>query len=666
MSDITDNEAGYPGQADDDLIEKFARWRKDDDAHFGEWRDEAKEAFDLVAGTQWTQEDRDQMEANRKQAVVFNRIQPVIDAVSGAEITGRQKVTYLPRQVGASGPNEVLSDGADWIRDRCDAEQEESDAARDTFICGVGWTETRMDYEEDADGKVVIERIDPLEITPDCTSRKANYADARRLRRDKPYSQDEFDELWPGASPGGRMDDLGKRPTVVDPRVRYTNGDGDDDDGESIVVSEWQWYEKEPFYRVAHPDTGEVVHVAPEDYEPMAAQAQSAGVELGGVRQVQRVYYRAFESGGQLLQPVERLQVHDFTYKAMTGKRDRNKGSFYGLVRSMSDPQKYANKTFSQILHIMNSNAKGGLMMEPSAAVDQRQFEESWAKTDAITWMADGALSGPNPKIKVKEPPAYPAAQDKVMELSVVAIRDSTGVNQELLGLADRDQPGVLEHQRKQAAYGILAAFFDSFKRYRKMQGRLLLRMMQLFLPPNTLVRIVGDDGTAQYVPMALNDQTIEFDVIVDDAPAGPNQKEITWQAIVQMMPILQTMNLPPAVWLSFLPYAPFNAALTQKITQAVTDAQQQAAQAPPTPMEQVQLGLGQAKIANDQASANHHNAQAAALQARASAEGGKAPGEAQLNDAQAALARARAATMTAKLVPEIMQSLQPSPTSPQ
>jgi hypothetical protein len=66
---------------------------------------------------------------------------------------------------------------------------------------------------------------------------------------------------------------------------------------------------------------------------------------------------------------------YGFSYNCMTGKRDRNKRYWFGLVRSMKDPQEWANKWLSQILHIINSNAKGGLIAPKSAFEDWRSVE---------------------------------------------------------------------------------------------------------------------------------------------------------------------------------------------------------------------------------------------------------------------------------------------------
>lgn len=602
-----------------ELIARFAAWDKAIDAHWGNWREEAKTCFGFVAGSdQWKPSDRDALEDIGRIAPVFNEMGPIIDAVSGAEIMDRQQVKYLPREVGDAGVNELLTKGADWIRDRCDADQEETEAFRDTFVCGMGWTSTRMDYDQDPEGQIIVERVDPLEMGIDPTSRKANGADARYVRRDKRMAREVFEEAFPDYAAGGpRSLDIGS--VVVDPRHRYEGGEAQEDSNDDEVwITEYQWFENRSVAVVEDPEDGELVTLDMDEFDQLQKRARVHGVELQHVRQSRRRYYRAYVAGGCILNfdekggDAEVIEDGEFTYKLITGKRDRNKGIWYGLARPMMDPQRWANQFMSQLLAILAASAKGGMMLETDAVEDIRQFEQSWAMPGGNTYFKPGALA----KGAAQPKPAtqYPAGLERLIGLAQEAIRKTTGVNPEMLGLVDREQAGVLEHQRKQAAYGILAAFFDAFRRYRREHGRLLLKFMK-YLPEGYLVRIVGDDGLAKYVPLVKQSDTAKFDVIVDEAPAGPNQKAATFGVIMQLMPYLKDADLDPEFWAEVAKYTPLPEALTTKMSAAILKGAQ------PDPMAaagaQANLAKTQAEAQKDQAGAVKDLAQADEARAR-------------------------------------------------
>ncbi len=623
--------------SEDNLLAKFDNWSLRLEGHYSEWQQEAKECFDLVAGRQWTETETSEMEEKLRVPVTFNRIQPTIDAVAGAEIQGRQQIQYFPREVGDTAVSEILTQGAEYEMGECDGDQEDSDAFRDCLICGVGVTETRPE-SDDGQVRLISERVDPLEVLFDPAKAKACFSDARYLRREKHMTDDEFAEMWPDQEPVGD-DSTGKRVTIVDPRIRYENGMLGDNDKGDVKVCEWQWYEVERYVLGAL--GGEMQELTEEQLNTLL----EANPQFQYTTQSRRIYYRAFTNGPTVLE-VGEIEAGDFTYKAITGKRDRNKGTFYGLVRPMKDPQKFANKFFSQILHIINSNAKGGVAVEESAVDDIRNFEESWAQTDTVTWLKPGGVSGN--QIMPKTPPAYPQGSDRMMQLSVEAVRDVTGVNLELLGLADRDQPGILEQQRKQAAYGILAAFFDARRRYMKLKGRLLLKLIQLYLPADKLVRIVGDDGSPQYVPLALAKGTAEYDIVVDEAPAAPNQKLQTFQILTQLMPLFSNADLPAAFWAEIAKYSPLPASLSQKLSQIITQQEQAEAQAAPIQQEMAQraataeIGIKEGEAALKQAEA-----------ARAMGEARNLPAK---DDSEEQLNRARSAEIVNRIVNDLDQ----------
>jgi hypothetical protein len=670
----------YNGES---ILARVGKWDKALDQHWQPWRTESINSYDIVAGRQWTNDEEDQMMADGKIPVVFNLVSPTIDAVAGAEVGSRQQVQYFPRQTSNTGVDDVLTQGADWIMDECDGDQEDSEAFRDCLICGIGVTETRPDAN--LESNIIKERVDPLEMSWDAASRKANFAEARYLRRRKPMSKEQFKALWPHAAPQGDNDLTSKKPVIVDPAIRY---DGTNDEGsvnpDEVVVREYQWFDEEPRHLVADTQTNPAASMIKAMYPnvpqqrgmPMLTPEQHDDLQatMPGARTAQikhRAYYRVFVAAGQVLEPVSPLEFEDFTYKAITGKRDRNKGTWYGLVRAMKDPQRWHNKLFSQILHIMRHNAQGGVQYEPGAILDIREFEASWADPARNTPVADGALSNPNgARVQPKPTVAYPEGLDRLMEFSGGSIKDVTGVNPEMLGLADRNQPGILESQRKQQAFGILAAFFDSKRRYHRMQGRLLLKLIDLYLPADKLVRVTGDDNDPKYVQMALQTDVANYDVIVDEAPAGPNQKIQTFQVLTQMIPLLQQAGLPADVWADIVRYSPLPASLAEKIGGALLDKQKAEQQAAPQ-QQQMEQAHAQAQIQDVAASAQHHSAQANLLNAKAgqvqvethqgvfAAQAAQQPSEA--DQAKIDLDRAK----TGKLLSEIVTEMTAPPKEP-
>lgn len=596
------------------LFRKLKSWFLFDFEKQAEWREAAREDFAFTSGDQLSEDDKQKLRDMNRPIVIMNRVEPIIDSVSGSEVANRQEVQFIPRQQGDVAVNEVLTSAAKWFRDQCDAEDEESDAFREMVVCGMGWTETRLDYEDDPDGAPKIERRDPLEMVWDSTAKKRNLVDMRRLFhvcRNIPIDEaralcpnDDFEDADYNAS---WVDSKDSREAHHNNSLFY---DKDDGSGESVdktvTMVRVQWWERVPVWRVMDPTNPDnILSLDKDEFDALSRKVELVGGTLRFARQTRKVFKQAY-LGAILLEIGEAPCRDRFSFQCMTGKRDRNHNTWYGLVRAMKDPARWSNKWMSQTMHIMNTSAKGGIMAERGGFFENDlEGEESYARQDQVTYLKAGALSGANPKFAQKPQAAFPASTFQLMEFAITSLRDVSGVNVEILGMQSAaSQAARLDLQRKQSAMTILQPLFDSLRRYRKEQGRLLLYLIENYLSDGRLIKIVGQDQ-AQYVPLLRQPGVSTYDVIVDESPSSPNQKEATWAMLQQILPVVGKM-LPPATWLALLKYSPLPTSAQQDISKSIAQSQQSP---PPDPEAakvaaelQAQNAKAQADIANQKA----------------------------------------------------------------
>jgi len=360
MTAISSPESYDASEAAGDQPDEFVRlkkWVVEGHRARSDWRVEAARAFDFVAGWQWSEEDKRHLEENNRVAVTFNRTAPIIKAVCGLEVNNRQGIVFLPREQGDVGPDEARTAAAKWVRDECYAEDEESEAFRDCAICGEGWIETRMDYDEEKEGKIVEERVDPLEMGVNKGASHANYTDAKMVYRVR-EDIDAIDarSMFPGvelaAIHAGWMDDsITPGDGGVGNKKDYPNEtrDGLARAGAALTkckIVQVQWWERESVYLVAQDGVDKVQELSKEDFDKYSERAVAAGIAFTHATVPQKVYYEAFLGGSGIL-PVDaegtlrrKLPMGMFQFRAMTAERDRKKKCFYGLLRDMFEDRK--------------------------------------------------------------------------------------------------------------------------------------------------------------------------------------------------------------------------------------------------------------------------------------------------------------------------------------
>lgn len=530
-------------------------FRRDKDFS-SEWREQARIDLDFYSGDQWDPGDISYNEQRNRPSIVFNRTATIINSVVGNEIQNRREVQYIGRDGGEAdaAAAETLQAGAAYFRDTSDAEDAESEAFRDACICGMGWTETTISYEENSKGDPAKYYRDPLSMFWDYGSRRKCLADRTRNWFIKSMPLEEARELFPGHSDEELdagwtgMPHLDSHIHDQDKADEYdpdlVNPDNFEDMRQNVRIVHLQYKTKESRIRTQDPITQRFTDYTEDEFLTLNTRMARMGRQVLAGRQVKVTVFREAFIGAVVLDD-EIMPVDGFTFECITGYRHHSKGTFYGMVKGMTEPQKMANKWVSQIMHIVSTSGRG-VMVDITAVDDMDKFKSSWAQSDEVTEVLPGGTEKIKPKNETRVPPEF----FKMMEFAISSIRDVPGVNLEMLGLRGAIQANSLESQRKESGLTILAPLFDALKLYRKREGRVVLQFLQRYLNDGRLVKIVGE-ANARYVPLAIQADA-RYDIIVDEAPTSPHMKERVWAFIAPMI-----TKMPPPVISAMLKYSP-------------------------------------------------------------------------------------------------------------
>jgi len=538
------------------------KWFKDAIQYTKDWREEVRASYDFYASKQRTGDEESYLTNVGRHKITLNKISPTLDSIAGNQVNNRQEVTYAPVEEGDIKTNALMNGAYMWEERKCNGQFEVSDAFMDMLLAGIGVTNTRMDYDSDPKGRLITaERISPLEFTYDLRSVRRNLADSRYRQTWNWLDYEDAVEQWPkikNIQIKALPDESLPIAIVTHPRDDYGINSYRmvyDRRKDSVQVMQTQYWKMVVEYVIVDPESGQETALSRED----AARINLFESNIPYLPRKIKKFYQVFSVGNHIIEE-HALPVNMFTLNAMTWKRDENDGTFYGIMRQMKDPQRWANKFISDIQDMLTISRKGGAYVESGATKDPERFERDFAKPGGILWLREGGLG----KVQERAMGDYPVGLDRILQLCLGIIPEISGVNLEMLGLADRQQAGVLEAQRKQSAFAILAPAFDALSLHTLDRARICQEYIIKFMNDGRLVRVLGEKGLGQYEKLIFEPGVAKYDTFVDEAPRSHNVKE-------QVLVFLQSFMEPLlGMGINILPdtldYMPIPEGLIQKL----------------------------------------------------------------------------------------------------
>lgn len=591
-----------------------------DDQHTEARNDHAFHAGDKMAYTA-TVTDK-----SRRSMVVFNKVKPYIDAVTGFMVQLRRKPEYLARMMDEIQQEEFskyLNSLSDYARDNANMDHLESRQDREMLITGYGAIDTNILYETNPDGEIKSENIEPDDIFWDPQAREPNILDARWLFRRKKFERKEAVKRFKGSEPedfeGYKGDEtsFSYNPSggLYD-KIALGIGEREED---LVEVWYYQYWELQTYYRAknplfdledplivnqlgqlmelmrsrredeANPETvedyfefdpfAEYLVMTPKIRADMEAAFKRFDIDVDYQSHQKRVYYTAIITGENVLSKFRSPDQQGFTIKFKTGDFDHENNRWFGMVAALKAPARYANKSLTEMLYVIASNSKGGVIYEEGAVEDPARFEQQYATTKAAVKVNTGAVSGN--QIMPKAVAALPNGYENIYAISNESMGEVTGINQEFLGNSNNQHKpsAILERQRINQVVSTLGCYFDSITLYQKEHARLMITFIRTLAENSEgrLIKIIGEDGAARFDVIAQERLAEEYDVSIGEAPTTPTQKQEATDMMIQLADKLALLG--QNIYEVVVPYLPIKQIDKQRLMEILAPKE-------PTPEE--------------------------------------------------------------------------------
>ena len=496
------------------------------------------EGFYLGAGLQWNAEDILKLkETGGRPAYEWNEVMPAINAAVGYQIHNRMDIAYMPR--GGRADSELATLRSKVAMQICDSNKFhwlETQVFSDGLIEQRGYYDIRMEFEGNVYGDIKVQTLDPRDVIPDPDAKSYDPKDWYDVTVTRWYSLDTIEEMYgkearakvqiaiDAEGDWGTSDDAGDRNKFGDDNPSPMWDAFLDDEGARHyrVIDRQRWQYK--LTKVVVYPTGEVKNVEDALPDQLAEyQAQGAMLSKRMTRQVQWTVTTRWATLHNETSPYDRFTVIPYFCYFRRGRTR-------GMVDNAISPQEVLNKAVSQFVHILNTTANSGWIVEDNSLVNMQpeDLEREGSKTGLLVLFKPGST----PPVKIT-PNSVPSGLDRLIEHASQAVRNAT-IDPSLRGMDDKEESGIARQAQQFAAQQGLAIPLDNLARTRHMVAEHFDYLMTVYYDNHRIFRITETDPNTgkkidQQYEVNVYDPTMgvwhndltegDYDVIVTEAP---------------------------------------------------------------------------------------------------------------------------------------------------
>jgi hypothetical protein len=507
----------------------------------------------FFAGEQWDPSDRAALEAVRRPVLTINKILSTVSNVLGEQINNRSEISFRPRSGAPAATADVLTKVFKQISDNNQLDWKRSDMFADGIISSRGYLDVRLQYNDSAEGEVVIENVnrknvlidsdadayDPDQWSEVFTTKWVTADDIAVL-----YSRDDAELLrnrdnssFPYGYDSVQMnrDRFGEARTAA-----YNTGFDQSNVLRNIRIVERQYRELDKQKHFLAPQTGDMRPI-PEDFDrnKIAYFVQNYGFQVVP-KLVRRIKWVVI---------ADNVVLHDewSPYKHFTIVPYFpyfRYGHTIGLVENLMGPQELLNKVSSQELHITNTTANSGYIVQAGSLSNMtpEELEQKGAQTGLVI-----EVNGdPTKAITKITPNAVPSGLDRISYKAEESIKTISGISDSMQGMDRADVAAKAIQAKQKAGSTNLVKPLDNLVRSDYILARNVLDLVQEFYTEPRMMTITHDHATGETQTFQVNQPNPQEETGEEESPYQEIINDLTlgeYDVVVSSVPHRETLE---------------------------------------------------------------------------------------------------------------------------
>ena len=482
---------------------------------------------------------RAKLEKEGRPSLTLNRTHPIIRLICGAR--PKLRVTYVPAEQGKEDTASILASCKEYVDDYNKWQYQEDDLLLKALIVRRGIISIMPDYERDPRGEIKLSLENPANVYLDPDSEERDRTDMQRMILIKHVTIAEAKRMFPKKK--ADIDRLAQQvesnaPSTIARDISSVDGYVDDSPADYYQPTSkkisliYYWYK-------TYENATKIIDLATGQVTDSKLPAEEAKKKLADIKGADR--FRVIER--QFTRVRWLVFAHDIEFERGITPWERKDGQrtllsdnlpfvveelsriVFGLqqfvvdfMTMLRDPAKYHNKLASSILHIINTQARGGYDYQKGALSDEQKKHLE----------QEGSKPGHNQEwdnlanMKPRSPSAAPTAEMALAQTMSRELLDISGVESlvSTQSLGKNASGYAIETKQRQGG-NIISWIYEAHSFFMHQLADYVRDAIQALYDYEKVVRLRGDKPNYVTINKKVYDQMGGIAQVMNDVTEG-------------------------------------------------------------------------------------------------------------------------------------------------